>query len=760
MNSAYIDADDEVPEADDLALSTVTVPDGAPSESGTRAVIYLRVSTPGQTKNDYDPEGISIPAQRKACQRKAEQLGLTIVDEYVKPGRTATEMTKRVKFQEMLTRVRNDRDVDVIIVYKLSRMARNRFDDAIVMADLRQRGVSLISATEAIDDTPTGQLMHGILASVNEYQSRESGADIAYKMGQKARSGGTIGRAPLGYLNVRESIDSREIRTVIIDPERGPLVRLAFELYATGEWTLADLSDELFERGLRTKPTAKHPAQAVSISKLSEMLRDRYYLGYVEYKGEEIKGRHEPLIAEELFERVQEVIETRAAAGEYRRVHHHYLKGSLLCGRCHRAGLQKRMIFQRSVNPRGTVYHYFFCINKQGRGCATPHVNVALIEDAVEKHYDRIRFAPGFIAEVRAHLAQTLESEQAAVQLLHKQLKAELRALDTREDNLIDLAADGGLPQGKIKAKLREIERQRERLTERLGKTSDDLSEAAKLIQVCLKLLETPRALYERCDEHQRRLLNQAIFHGLYVEDDGVTEGVLQEPFARLHALHEARSGAEPAKEGVTAEDGSAPTTEAQNATRASLPKKRGPGGTDTMAVLLGGLDSAVCSSPNSMVELWGFEPQTSSMPWRRATNCAIAPPLRGRSSRSAPPVYRTPGGGLESFQAPLSVRSSLSTGSGRVPALCSARRQPPSRISLRTDQQQLDRPPSRSQCSSGRPRRYAMPRRRAAPWAATTSRPSGGRSSRARSRAVPTRFATWRLVSPPGGCQAACSAG
>jgi DNA invertase Pin-like site-specific DNA recombinase len=78
-------------------------------------------------------------------------------------------MTKRVAFQQMLTRVRNARDIDVIIVYKLSRMARNRLDDAIVMADLRKRGVTLVSATESIDDTPVGQLMHGILATFNEY---------------------------------------------------------------------------------------------------------------------------------------------------------------------------------------------------------------------------------------------------------------------------------------------------------------------------------------------------------------------------------------------------------------------------------------------------------------------------------------------------------------------------------------------------------------------------------------------------------------
>lgn len=72
----------------------------------------------------------------------------------------------------------------------------------------------------------------------NEYQSRESGADIAHKMKQKAKNGGTIGRAPLGYLNVRDRFDGREIRTIAVDPERSPFVQLAFDLYLTGNYSL------------------------------------------------------------------------------------------------------------------------------------------------------------------------------------------------------------------------------------------------------------------------------------------------------------------------------------------------------------------------------------------------------------------------------------------------------------------------------------------------------------------------------------------
>ncbi|WP_373466069.1 recombinase family protein [Streptomyces sp. V3I8] len=604
MTSAYID-----PNAESLEEPLIlgVDPNTLDTARGLRAVIYLRVSSAGQVKTDYDPEGISIPAQRVACRRKADQLGLTVVDEYIEPGKSATEMTKRVAFQEMLTRVRNSRDVDYIIVYKLSRMARNRLDDAIVMADLRKRGITLISATESIDDSPVGQLMHGILATFNEYQSRESGADIAYKMGQKAKNGGTLGRAPLGYLNVFDRSEGREIRTVAVDPERAPFVQVAFELYATGEYTLADLASELYDRGLRTRATVRYPAKEVSVSKLSDMLRDRYYIGYITYKGEEIKGRHQSLIEESLFERVQDVIEARAVAGERRRVHHHYLKGSLFCGRCKQKSVMQRMILQRTVNRRGSEYFYFFCRNRQEDACDAPHINIVHVEDAIERHYATIRFSPGFISDVRAHIAETIGDQEASARLLHQQLTTELEGLDGREANLIDLAADGTLPQTKIKAKLRDIERQRLHLTGRLKETKADLSDAARLIEACLALLEDAEALYRRCDHEQRRLLNQAIFHALYIDEDQVTDHDLKEPFGRLQAVQSAQ-------EALQAPEGRLDRIQPGNANRARLPEETDPVALDTIEVLLGGLDWAPCSSKPSMVGDTGFEPVTSSV--------------------------------------------------------------------------------------------------------------------------------------------------
>jgi site-specific DNA recombinase len=184
-----------------------------------QAVLYLRVSSRGQVDTDYDPEGISLPAQREACRRRAAELGADVIGEYVEAGRSGTTVEGRPEFQKMMARIKAERDVDYVIVYARSRMHRNTIDAAITKRDLRSAGAVLVSVMDYTEDSAIGDLVATVLDGVNEYQSRASGADISYKMAQKVARGGSVGMAPLGYLNIREKFEGREVRTVIVDPE-------------------------------------------------------------------------------------------------------------------------------------------------------------------------------------------------------------------------------------------------------------------------------------------------------------------------------------------------------------------------------------------------------------------------------------------------------------------------------------------------------------------------------------------------------------
>ena len=145
-----------------------------------KAFLYIRVSSFKQIRPD-SAEGLSIPDQRLLGQQRAQQLGAEVVNEYVE-RESAKTAEKRPALQRMLADLRLRRDIDYVIVWKLDRFARNRFDDAIVGRELEELGVSLVSASENIDETPGGKLLRGLLSSFNEYENniraeRPHGAD-------------------------------------------------------------------------------------------------------------------------------------------------------------------------------------------------------------------------------------------------------------------------------------------------------------------------------------------------------------------------------------------------------------------------------------------------------------------------------------------------------------------------------------------------------------------------------------------------------
>jgi DNA invertase Pin-like site-specific DNA recombinase len=224
-----------------------------------RAVVYLRVSTKDQAERGGEAEGFSIPAQREACGRKAKSLDAVVVEEFIDAGESA-KTAHRPELQRMLKYVAEN-DVRYVIVHKVDRLARNRLDDALINMEIGKSGATLVSCTENIDETPSGALMHGIMSSIAEFYSRNLANEVIKGSVEKAKKGGTIGRAPTGYLNVRKYENGVETRTVEIDPERGPLMAWAFEAYATGQWTLRRLLDELTERGLTSPPTHRTPAK-------------------------------------------------------------------------------------------------------------------------------------------------------------------------------------------------------------------------------------------------------------------------------------------------------------------------------------------------------------------------------------------------------------------------------------------------------------------------------------------------------------------
>ncbi len=220
-----------------------------------RCVIYLRVSTAEQAERDLTEEGFSIPAQREACVRHIRDLGWDLVDEFSDRGESARS-ADRPQLQAMLRRITEERDVDAVVVHKIDRLARNMEDHVAIRAVLRRCGVTLVSVTEKLEETASGRLVEGIHALMAEFYSANLAAEVRKGQSQKAKMGGFPHYAPLGYMNVRETIGGRTVAHVIHDPDRAPLITDAFELYATGRLHAGALA------GRADPPRADQPGTA------------------------------------------------------------------------------------------------------------------------------------------------------------------------------------------------------------------------------------------------------------------------------------------------------------------------------------------------------------------------------------------------------------------------------------------------------------------------------------------------------------------
>ena len=438
--------------------------------------------------------------------------------EFVDRGESARS-ANRPELQRLLEYVKTNR-VDYVIVHKVDRLARNRADDVEINLALEARWRTLVSVTENIDETPSGMLLHGIMSSIAEFYSRNLSHEIKTKTLKKIEAGGTHGLAPIGYLNVRRIVDGRELRTVEVDPERAPLIAWAFEAYASGGYSLRDLTAELQERGFTQRATRTQPERNLGFNHLQRIFKRKYYVGIVTFRGLEYEGKHTPLVTPQVFETVGRLLEANRRSGErsYRR--DHYLKGTVRCGRC-----QSRLLYFVSTGNGGR-YEYFHCSSRHaGRGsCDLPHLPAHQVEAAVADRWLREVASPAEVVQLRAEIEAELRGFSARTEQEAKRVQTRLQAV--RRDRLkwAEKAMSGAVPDDIAREKQAELARQVSWCEEELQTLEVNEEQIEALLDATLGLAVNCHLGYQSADGNGRRLWNQAWFESVEIDliDDGI----------------------------------------------------------------------------------------------------------------------------------------------------------------------------------------------------------------------------------------------
>ena len=289
-----------------------------------RAVIYCRVSTEEQVEN------FSLATQQKACRDYCARNSFDVDKIFVEEGESA-KTAQRTQFQKMLAYCRENKGrVKWVVVYAVNRFARNSHDHLGTRALLWKLGVSLRSVTEPFDESSQGKLMESILASFAQFDN-DVRADRT-KDGMKAAhlAGKWTFKAPLGYLNGDRKPGGSSLTH---DPERGLLVKQAFEFYATGVHTKQKVLEMVTAAGLRTRH-----GKLVSKQTFDQLLRKPVYAGWIQVEGwgERVRGDFEPLVSQEIFDTVQALLSgKRVSVAPRLRSHPDFpLRHFVKCGCC------------------------------------------------------------------------------------------------------------------------------------------------------------------------------------------------------------------------------------------------------------------------------------------------------------------------------------------------------------------------------------------------------------------------------------------
>ena len=323
-------------------------------------VVYARYSSDNQREE-------SIQGQLRECQAYAEQRGLTVLNTYVDRAKTGKN-DNRPAFQQMIADARKNL-FDVILVWKLDRFSRDKYDSAHYKYLLKNNNVRVISATEPIDETPEGQLMESIFEGFAAYYVAELAVKINRGLTENALkckfNGGTI---PFGYV-----IDAHQYFQ--IDPVSAPIVREVYVDYADGK-TIKAIVDGLNEKGIRTSR-----GSMMTINIVTRMLKNRRYIGEYKYKDVLVENAFDLIVSKDLFDLVQEKMQiNKKAPARKKEIDESFiLTTKLICGKC-----GAFMAGESGTGKSGKKHYYYKCSHaKNKKTCDKKAVKKDWIENLV-----------------------------------------------------------------------------------------------------------------------------------------------------------------------------------------------------------------------------------------------------------------------------------------------------------------------------------------------------------------------------------------
>ena len=454
-----------------------------------KAVIYARYSSDNQREE-------SIEGQLRECTAFAEKNGITILRHYIDRAFSA-KTDNRPEFQNMI-KDSNKKLFDMVIVWKLDRFARNRYDSARYKAQLKKNGVKVVSATEVISEGAEGIILESVLEGYAEYYSADLSEKVIRGMTDNALkckyNGGTL---PIGYM-----ID--EEQHFQIDPLTAPFILGVFKKYDKGA-TMTELRDWLNECGIKNTR-----GQSMKYNSIQHMLTNRRYIGEFKYRDVIVPDGIPAIVPQDLFDRVQrKLAQNKKTPARNKAEVEYLLTTKLFCGHC-----GAYMCGESGKSRNGTVHHYYKCVSvkKKRTNCKKKAVRKQWLEELVVTEVMKVVMDDKAIEAIVSQVMDLQDRENTTLPVL----ETELREVESGIQNILN-AIQMGILTKSTKSRLEELESSKEDLEIKIA--NEKIAKPRISAEFVTFWLQKFRKLDINRQDHRKWLINVFV-NAIYLYDD------------------------------------------------------------------------------------------------------------------------------------------------------------------------------------------------------------------------------------------------
>ena len=449
-------------------------------EQPTFAYAYARVSSEAQAE-----KGTSIPSQLELIRTYAKNNNIKIVQEFVDEAESATT-DLRPQFQEMIALCKeNPQGISAILVWKLSRFARNRIDSVVYKKLLSKQDIRVISISEPIDDTPEGRILEGMIEIIDSYYSEILSRESMRGLKQTAQQGFHCGGPPpYGYRLVKVQAGSATKTSWEIEPREAEAVRIIYQMHSEG-FTYNDIMSRLNTEGYKPRQRSEWARSSISDILRKECYSGRHFFNTRKRKelGKKLNFRKQKdksewieiqvpqIVDDDIFTAVKEKMKRRQfKSPSTRRKTDQVLPGLLICGKCNEP-------YVIGDYYKGK-YPYYRCSTKMKKGvsaCDNRNLRGDEVDEVVLREASKLIFSKSNLQRYKKLIDDTLKEEKREYEQKLKAIEKELRQVGQKKRTYFNGIENGKLSIELVQERLEELQTDEKILVSRKAEIEGEL---------------------------------------------------------------------------------------------------------------------------------------------------------------------------------------------------------------------------------------------------------------------------------------------